>query len=189
MSSDKKGTPQILVFAGPNGSGKSTITKKIPLVGTYVNADNIKAMEGCSDLAAAQKAESIRERLLSHHSSFTFETVLSTPRNLELLKRAKSDGYFIFAVFVLTSDSAINVQRVKSRVSGGGHDVPEDKIVERYQRSLKNIAPLARIADELKIIDNSGDSPVFICVKHGNIVEIFPSERWSKKDILALLID
>ena len=189
MSLNEKENPRILVFAGPNGSGKSTVTKKTPLVRTYVNADNIKAMEGCSDLAAAQKAEAIRERLLSHHASFTFETVLSTPRNLNLLKRAKNEGYSIFAVFVLTADSAINVQRVKSRALGGGHDVPEDKIVERYHRSLKNIAPLARIADDLKIIDNSGEYPVCICSKHGNIVEIFPSEQWPKKNIFALLIN
>lgn len=189
MSSIEQKNPQILVFAGPNGSGKSTITKKVQPIGLYINADDIKAMNGCSDLAAAQEAEAIREHLLKKKSSFTFETVLSTPRNLELLKRAKNEGYSIFAVFVLTADSAINVQRVKHRALGGGHDVPEDKIVERYHRSLKNIAPLARIADDLKIFDNSGEYPVCICSKHGNIVEVFPSEQWSKKDIFALLMD
>ena len=105
MSLNEKENPQILVFAGPNGSGRSTVTKKTPLVRTYVNADNIKAMEGCSDLAAAQKAEAIRERLLSHHASFTFETVLSTPHNLNLLKRAKNEGYSIISARVHRPDA------------------------------------------------------------------------------------
>ena len=34
--------PSILVIAGPNGSGKSTVTKGLPIIGIYVNADEIK---------------------------------------------------------------------------------------------------------------------------------------------------
>ena len=41
--------PKILVFAGPNGSGKSTVTQAWGKVGLYINADDIKAMRGCSD--------------------------------------------------------------------------------------------------------------------------------------------
>ena len=41
--------PKILVFAGPNGSGKSTVTQAFGKVGLYINADDIKAMRGCSD--------------------------------------------------------------------------------------------------------------------------------------------
>lgn len=81
--------PCILVFAGPNGSGKSTITKKIPLCGLYVNAYEIKRISGCTDLEAAQEAEQLREVLLASGKDFTFETVLSTDRNLNLLQRAK----------------------------------------------------------------------------------------------------
>jgi Uridine kinase len=34
--------PIVLAFAGPNGSGKSTVTRGLPVLGTYVNADDIK---------------------------------------------------------------------------------------------------------------------------------------------------
>ena len=81
--------PRLLVFAGPNGSGKSSVTVKIPVVGLYVNADDIKRVRGCSDLEAAQEAEQIRNLLLAARKDFTFETVLSTERNLELLRQAK----------------------------------------------------------------------------------------------------
>ena len=81
--------PTILVFAGPNGSGKSTITKYVVVISPYINADDVKKSNQCSDLDAAIKAEELREKALSEKSNFTFETVLSTERNLILLKRAK----------------------------------------------------------------------------------------------------
>ena len=85
-STDKK--PRLLVFAGPNGSGKSTVTSAQKIVGEYVNADRIKQIKGCSDLEAAQEAERLREYLLEHRMDFSFETVLSTPRNLLLIHRS-----------------------------------------------------------------------------------------------------
>lgn len=179
--------PRILVFAGPNGSGKSTVTKGIPLCGLYINADEIKRISHCSDLEAAQEAELLRETLLRSGKDFTFETVLSTDRNLELLKRAKEKDYEIYAIFVMTKDSSINVQRVHRRAQAGGHDVPKDKIISRYQKSLKNLSRLVRIADHTRIIDNSGELPVLICEVHGSSVTIYDNPSWSKKEILVML--
>ena len=179
--------PRLLVYAGPNGSGKSTVTKGIPVVGLYVNADEIKRACGCSDLDAAREAETIREMLLSKRKDFTFETVLSTDRNLELLRRAKAAGYEICAVFVLTKDAKINVERVKARASAGGHDVPSEKVISRYQKSLKNLSQLVRIADMTRVVDNTGDTPALICEVKGNSAQIWENEIWSKADILRLL--
>ena len=62
FSPDTSGqAPRILVFAGPNGSGKSTVTSQVQVVGTYINADAIKADSGCTDLEAVQEAEALRE--------------------------------------------------------------------------------------------------------------------------------
>lgn len=101
--------PEILVFAGPNGSGKSTVTRLAKLSGVYINADDIKAATHCSDLDAAVQAEKLREEMVANRRDFTFETVLSTPRNLDLLQRAKEQGYFIRCIYVLTVSSDINV--------------------------------------------------------------------------------
>lgn len=112
---------KLLVFAGPNGSGKSTITSGIKIFGEYVNADSIKQYLQCSDLEAAKLAESTREHLLAKNLDFTFETVLSTQRNIELMIRAKEKGYHIVCIYVLTTNPEINISRVKSRISKGGH--------------------------------------------------------------------
>lgn len=54
--------PEIIVFAEPNGSGKSTITKMAKVIEPYINADDIKKTNYCSDLEAAQLAERLREQ-------------------------------------------------------------------------------------------------------------------------------
>ncbi len=82
-----------MVFAGPNGSGKTTITRMAKTVGVYINADDIKKSSLCSDLEAAQKAEELRRSMLEKGEDFTFETVLSTDRNI-LLKKIR---YFLKA--------------------------------------------------------------------------------------------
>lgn len=95
--SKKNRLPEIIVFAGPNGSGKTTITRMARTIGVYINADDIKKSSLCSDLEAAVKAEELREEMLEKGEDFTFETVLSTGRNIKLLKKAKEKGYFLDA--------------------------------------------------------------------------------------------
>ena len=90
MGKDKK--TMVVVFAGANGSGKSTITELTETVGMYINADEIKKSTHCTDLDAAITAQNLREQCIKNHQDFTFETVLSTTRNLELLKSAKMVG-------------------------------------------------------------------------------------------------
>lgn len=58
--------PEIIVFAGPNGSGKSTITRLARVIEPYINADDIKRTTHCSDMAAALKAEELREAALAN---------------------------------------------------------------------------------------------------------------------------
>ena len=105
--SNKK--PEIIVFAGPNGSGKSTFTDQLKPPVDYINADEIKKNLKCDDLTAAQIAEKQREDHLKNREDFCFETVMSTPRNLYLLQRAKDAGYFIRCYYILTVDPFINV--------------------------------------------------------------------------------
>ena len=92
--SKKNRLPEIIIFAGPNGSGKTTITRMARTIGVYINADDIKRSSLCSDLEAAVKAEELREEMIEKGEDFTFETVLSTDRNLKLLKKLKKKDIF-----------------------------------------------------------------------------------------------
>ena len=82
---------------------------------------------------------------------FTFETVLSTDRNIKLLKKAKEKGYFLRCIYVLTSNPEINKTRIDIRESMGGHTVPEEKIKSRYYKALDLIPELVEICDIVHI--------------------------------------
>ncbi|MGN0739793.1 MAG: zeta toxin family protein [Treponema sp.] len=177
--------PEIIVFAGPNGSGKTTVTKLAKIIEPYINADEIKRTNYCTDLEAAQKAERMREDCVSKKQSFTFETVLSTDRNLKLLKKAKELGYFIRCIYVLTTNSDINVLRVKSRTATGGHSVPEDKICSRYQKALALVPEVVKVCDVMHIYDNSS-IPFRIFKKRKNEYFYWQNEEWDKTRIQNL---
>ena len=177
--------PEVVVFAGPNGSGKTTITRMAKVVGEYINADDIKRTTLCSDLEAAIKAEELREKMIATRKNFTFETVLSTDRNLLLLRKAKNEGYFIRGIYVLTSNVNINVARVNARKALGGHGVPEDKIRSRYTKALNLIPELVNICDILHIYDNTRD-PFRIFKKRKDVFYRWCNKYWSNDAIARL---
>ena len=155
--------PEIIVFAGPNGSGKSTFTEILrPSQMDYINADEIKKSEFC------------------------FETVLSTSRNLELLKRAREMGYFIRCYYILTIDPTINVYRVKARVASGGHDVPVEKIYARYDRAIDLVPKVVAVSDICHIYDNSEEEPFRIFKKRKNVCFYDECDDWRREKIETL---
>lgn len=186
MQQNNDKMPEIIVFAGPNGSGKSTITKLAKVIEPYINADDIKRTNYCSDLEAAQIAERMREEAVSKKESFTFETVLSTERNLNLLKKAKKQGYFIRCIYVLTSDVNVNVFRVESREALGGHGVPEDKIRSRYDKALKLMPQLVEICDIMHIYDNTS-VPFRIFKKKKTEYFFWENKEWTQEKTRKLL--
>ncbi len=106
------------------------------------------------------------------------------------MKRAKLAGYHVACVYVLTVDPEINVNRVDSRESRGGHGVPHEKVRARYYRSVKQIPELIAVCDELFIYDNSlergeGEPQMIVCMKNGKL-EFIPGPVWSLEMIAAL---
>ena len=179
--------PEIRVFAGPNGSGKSTIAVSPWILPPYVNADDIQRSLSITNLEAAQHAEYLREEYVATGTSFTFETVLSTDRNLNLLRRAKERGFFIKGYYIFTVDPNLNVARVAARVSNGGHDVPTEKIVSRYWRSRALLPQFLEVCDICHIYDNTDERPVRIVRKHKESISIYPNTYWSMSDLFKLI--
>jgi predicted ABC-type ATPase len=176
----------ILVLAGPNGSGKTTITQYFEKVGEYTNADDVVASTGMSNEDAARFVDKKRYDAILEKRDFTFETVLSSDYKLEILRKAKEEGYFIKCVFVLTVDPIINVARVEARVAQGGHNVARDKIISRYEKSLANIKELLEICDILHVYDNTIE-PKRIIRKHKEDISVFANDLWSEEQILSLM--
>lgn len=178
--------PMVLVFAGPNGSGKSTITPYFEKIGEYTNADDIVASMGISNEDASRIVDEKRYSSIFNKQDFTFETVISSKYKLDILRKAKSEGYFIKCIFVLTVDPHINIARVEARVAQGGHNVDKDKIISRYKKSLSNIKELIDICDILHVYDNTIE-PIRIIRKHKDDISIYSNKIWSEEQILDLI--
>ena len=180
--------PEITVFAGPNGSGKSTVMTASPhVVQPYINADDIKRTTHCNDIKAATDAEEMRRHCVERKQNFSFETVLSTDRNLDLLRRAKENGYFIRGIFVLTAHPELNVMRVEARAKAGGHSVPIDKIHSRYYKSIDNVVEFIKLCDVCHIYDNTEDEPIRIFKKKRFEFLCLETKHWSVKKIFKLI--
>lgn len=184
--------PVLYIFAGPNGSGKSTITslfKDTISSFVYVNADDLKKKYDMTDQEAFDKANLIRANCLKQKISFSTETVFSHPSKIEFMKDAKKLGYEVNLIFVTTYDANINLNRVEFRVLNGGHDVPPDRIVSRYERTMKLLPEAVALSDSAIIYNNSLDRPVVILRKEMNDIEIFPQpypSRWTSERLLQL---
>ena len=87
--------------------------------------------------------------------SFSQETVFSHPSKVDALKSAEEAGYRTYLYFVSTSDIAINVARIASRVQSGGHSVPEEKVVARSMRTLENVGEALPFCSRAFFFDNS----------------------------------
>ena len=178
--------PMVLVLAGPNGSGKSTITTYFDIIGNYTNADDIVSSTKMDNLEAAKMVDKQRYESIEKKEDFTFETVLSSEYKLDILRKAKEEGYFIKCVFVLTVDPKINITRIESRVALGGHNVENSKVIEIYHKSINNIKELVELCDILHVYDNT-EIPQRIIRKHKDDFSIYPNSYWNEEDILGLL--
>lgn len=160
--------PKLLIVAGPNGSGKTSVTDKILkhewIEGCeYINPDII-ARDVYGDwnspdavLKAACHAADAREECINNGRGLIFETVLSAADKMSFIQRAKQKGYFIRLFFIGTDNPQINAARITYRVMTGGHDVPIQKIISRYYKSIANCNLLVPVVDRLYVYDNSVD--------------------------------
>lgn len=104
----------------------------------------------------------IRRKLLESRISFSMETVMSHISKVEFLQECRDLGYQVFLLFVTTSDPVINVDRVRARVELEGHDVPKNKIISRYYRTMDNLYPALLACNWARVYDNSGSDAVLL---------------------------
>ncbi len=117
-------------------------------------------------------ADFIRNSLLGTVDRFSFETVMSHPSKLDFIKKAKGAGYKVYLYFVSLPDPELNVLRVQSRVSSGGHGVGREKVVNRYYRTMDNLYEAIRLADSAFLFDNSTSSPQLFARKENGELKV-----------------
>jgi len=133
---------------------------------------------------ASVAADFIRRKLLETGTTFTFETVMSSPDKVDFLYAARQRGFRIYLYYIATEDPSINIERVRHRVKMGGHPVPEDKIVSRYHRSLDLLTDAVSYSDRAYIFDNSSDDCIWLAeITNGSQLEFKADHmpQWFKK--------
>lgn len=184
------------VLAGPNGSGKSTlyegwVRRSYPEV-EFVNPDRLSQAElgrPARTTEEAQRGQQLAEQrrgeLMKANRSLVVESTFSHPSRLDMLKEARAAGYEVRVYHVNVANAELSVQRVRSRVETGGHDVPEGKIRERYERNQALIRDAVRMADKAFVFDNSrrGEPPVLaLQLSRGQVVQARPgTPEWARK--------
>jgi predicted ABC-type ATPase len=151
--------PVIVALAGPNGAGKTTFyhAHLRPAGLRFVNADVLAQELHIEPYAAARVAAAVRQELVKQRESFVFETVFSDPvgEKLAFLKSAAAAGYHTILCFIGTAGPEVCEQRVAMRVSQGGHDVPAEKVVQRFPRTLANLKAAIRELPNVWVFDNN----------------------------------
>ena len=162
--------------------------------GRYINADILAKDHNLIGEAGSKKAQELadaeREDSLNRRIDFSFETVMSHESKPQFIRRAFDAGFNVTLYFVGTGDPQININRVRSRVAQGGHYVPEDRIINRYHRSI-DLLPQAMISAHRSIVfDNSSNGnqasptslrPVVECFFSGDELKLrlyAPIPRW-----------
>jgi predicted ABC-type ATPase len=150
--------PVIVALAGSNGGGKTTFyhAHLQPAALRFINADVLARELKLDPYAAAHVAEALRRQLMEQRESFVFETVFSDPvgDKLAFLKEAARTGYNVILCFIGIAGPEVSEERVAMRVSQGGHDVPAEKLVARFPRTLANLKTAIRDLPQVWIFDN-----------------------------------
>lgn len=205
MAFGKTAAPSFWLIAGPNGSGKSSLygSDQRAIYGDtniadaahsfwIINPDlltmRIRKVEQTTleeaNLEAVRRIENWLKASIDAHQSVGVETVLSTDKYRPLVLAAKNRGFEIRLVYVVLRNPEINIKRVQMRVAKGGHDVPADRIVARWQRSLNQLPWFLDQADWALLFDNS-ENLRLIGRKADGTVTLDPSAPDAIKNVIA----
>lgn len=129
--------------------------------------------EAFNSYHAAIFAEFLRTKMLERGITFSTETVMSAPQKLDMMQRAKDLGFRVYLYYVATESPLINQVRVQNRVKLGGHDVPVEKIHNRYYRSLELLYDAIKISDRAFLFDNTTELEWIAEVANGHELTLY----------------
>ena len=170
--------PNLYIIAGCNGPGKTTasftVLPEMLDCDEFINADEIaRGLSPLNPERAAIEAGRLMltkiDRLINNKKEFAFETTLATKSYVNTVQQAKQNGYQIVLVYFWLDSVSLAIERVKTRVHDGGHNIPEPVIIRRYYSGLSNLFNLyLPICDYWMVFDNSGAPSELVAEGYSN---------------------
>ena len=157
--------PRMYIISGCNASGKTTASySMLPEIfdcSQYVNSDefakSIAPFNPEGAYVAASRLMLLKTQFLFRRKAdFCIETTLATRSLLKMVKDAQAQGYFVTVLYFWLRSADLAIERVRSRVAAGGHNVPEETIRRRYKSGQKYFfEDYAPLCDRWILADNS----------------------------------
>jgi len=178
--------PSLVLVAGVNGSGKSTFAADAKgtdlLLGqATINPDDLgkdaakefpTLNQSGADLAGAERAEKAVWRAIAEGNSVAVETVLSSKKFAPVLVAARRRRFKTRLIFIALPTVEQSLARIAARVKSGGHDVPEEKVRQRWQAAHDNLVLFAPLVDDLIVFSNAGTTPVVVAERAGRAQKV-----------------
>lgn len=171
--------PTYTIFAGVNGCGKTSIYKSVYYDENKeekrINTDEMVARVGSwkdtsLQLKCAREAVKLIREYLDNDISFNQETTLCGKSIIRNINTAKSKGFYIVMNYIGVENPDIAKERVRFRVSKGGHGIPDEDIERRYYESLKNLNQIIKVCNEVNIYDNTERFKEIMYFKDGKLI-------------------
>jgi predicted ABC-type ATPase len=180
--------PTLYILAGPNGAGKTTaagfLLPDVFQTDIFINADIIAAQlspqnpEAVAFKAGRIMLERVQETLASKQT-FAIETTLATKSYLNLVNQAQLLGYEVVLYFFFLPSAQMAKERVKLRVSKGGHNIPPDVIERRYVAGIQNFFGFILQVDNWFMYQNHTSPPVAVAEgEREGLTKIYNLELW-----------
>ncbi len=203
--------PRIYVLAGVNGAGKSSIAGAAFRANgaDYYNPDetaralraaNPALSQADANGAAWQQGKKLLEKAIAARLDFALETTLGANTIPALLAKAAAQGIEVHVWYAGLASPELHIERVRKRVRKGGHDIPEEDIRRRYERSRINLVHFLPKLAALRVYDNSaeadpaaGKAPapkLVLHMEHGKILgpaDLSRTPDWAKPIVAAAL--
>lgn len=127
------------IIAGVNGVGKSSFFGVLCGIrydlGSLINESQINS--------------SIEKGI-----NFTQETTLSGSKTLRTIKQAREHDYYIRLYYIGVNSAQESIKRISIRVEKGGHDIPAEDVLRRYNKRFDDLVAVLPYCNEVKLYDN-----------------------------------
>lgn len=114
------------------------------------------------------------QKAFENGTNIIFETTGAGNMGARFAHKARTVYHYnVYGFYPYLLRPELSIVRVNQRVENGGHNVPKDTVLERYDKSLQNLPTSLKEVDVGIVMDNSGKKPFMpvFAQAHGYITD------------------